>query len=43
MRVPRRIKELHLEITRSAAVLSQRRGRLPTAHEIAVEWVADLG
>ncbi|WP_430335615.1 SigB/SigF/SigG family RNA polymerase sigma factor [Rhodococcus sp. ACT016] len=37
VRVPRRIKELHLEITRSAALLSQQLGRLPTVHEIAAE------
>lgn len=37
VRVPRRIKELHLEITRSVALLSQRLGRPPTPREIAAE------
>ncbi|WP_370654922.1 SigB/SigF/SigG family RNA polymerase sigma factor [Prescottella sp. R16] len=42
VRVPRRLKELHLEITKSAAALSQRLGRSPTTHEIAVDLdVAD--
>ena len=37
VRVPRRVKELHLEITRSSALLSQRLGRAPTRREIASE------
>lgn len=37
MRVPRRMKELHLIIARSTEVLAQRLGRAPTARELAVE------
>ncbi|RVW03243.1 SigB/SigF/SigG family RNA polymerase sigma factor [Rhodococcus spongiicola] len=37
VRVPRRVKELHLEITRSAALLTQRLERPPTRREIAAE------
>ncbi|WP_024796711.1 SigB/SigF/SigG family RNA polymerase sigma factor [Tomitella biformata] len=37
MRVPRRMKELHLMIARSTEVLSQRLGRAPTARELSVE------
>lgn len=37
VRVPRRVKELHLEVTRSAASMSQRLGRPPRPTEIAAE------
>ncbi|MFE3289184.1 SigB/SigF/SigG family RNA polymerase sigma factor [Rhodococcus sp. NPDC059234] len=37
MRVPRRMKELHLRITKAVPALSQRYGRAPTAGEIAAE------
>ncbi|MFD1813665.1 SigB/SigF/SigG family RNA polymerase sigma factor [Rhodococcus gannanensis] len=37
MRVPRRLKDLHMEITRCVALLSQDRGRAPSAKEIAAE------
>ncbi|TQF68314.1 SigB/SigF/SigG family RNA polymerase sigma factor [Rhodococcus spelaei] len=37
MRVPRRMKELHLRIAKAVGVLSQRLGRAPTASEIAAE------
>ncbi|MGW4481376.1 SigB/SigF/SigG family RNA polymerase sigma factor [Rhodococcus triatomae] len=41
MRVPRRLKELHLEIGKAVEVLSQRLGRSPSAGEIAAELGAD--
>lgn len=37
VRVPRRVKELHLDVTRSAATLTQRLGRTPSCSEIAAE------
>ncbi|MGO4202220.1 SigB/SigF/SigG family RNA polymerase sigma factor [Rhodococcus sp. TAF43] len=37
VRVPRRVKELHLELGRAVSVLSQRLGRPPTHHELAAE------
>ncbi|CAM2890339.1 SigB/SigF/SigG family RNA polymerase sigma factor [Prescottella defluvii] len=37
VRVPRRTKELHLEIGRTAGALSQRLGRPPTRRELAAE------
>lgn len=37
MRVPRRMKELHLSIGKAVATLSQRLGRAPSAREIAAE------
>ncbi|CAM3051118.1 SigB/SigF/SigG family RNA polymerase sigma factor [Prescottella defluvii] len=37
VRVPRRLKELHFEITRASSALSQRLGRSPTFREIAVD------
>ena len=37
MRVPRRMKDLHLEIGKAVSVLSQQFGRAPTAREIATE------
>lgn len=37
MRVPRRLKELHLRISKAVGTLSQRLGRAPTAGEIAAE------
>lgn len=42
MRVPRRMKDLHLEITRAVGVLSQRLGRAPSAREIADELGLDV-
>ncbi|MFF0813618.1 SigB/SigF/SigG family RNA polymerase sigma factor [Rhodococcus sp. NPDC003318] len=45
MRVPRRMKDLHLEITKCVGALSQRLGRAPSASEIAAELdvpVADV-
>ncbi|WP_137725973.1 SigB/SigF/SigG family RNA polymerase sigma factor [Prescottella subtropica] len=37
VRVPRRLKELHLEMTRTATAMSQRLGRAPTPREMAGE------
>lgn len=37
MRVPRRMKDLHLEITKVVGILSQKLGRSPSAREIADE------
>jgi RNA polymerase sigma-B factor len=37
MRVPRRLRELHVQIGRATADLSQRLGRAPTASELSVE------
>ena len=35
MRVPRRLRELHVQISRTTADLSQRLGRAPTAGELS--------
>ena len=43
MRVPRRLKDLHLEIGKVVEVLFQRLGRAPSAREIAVELDTDPG
>lgn len=43
MRVPRRLKDLHLEIGKVVEVLVQRLGRAPTAREIAAELDTDPG
>lgn len=37
VRVPRRLKELHLDITKASSTLSQRLGRSPTTREMAAE------
>lgn len=37
MRVPRKLKDLHLEVTKAVEVLSHRLGHSPTASEIAAE------
>ncbi|SPM36788.1 DNA-directed RNA polymerase specialized sigma subunit [Mycobacterium rhizamassiliense] len=37
MRVPRRLRELHVQISRATADLSQRLGRAPTASELSKE------
>lgn len=37
VRVPRRLKELHLDITRAASTLAQELGRSPTTREVATE------
>ncbi|QCQ91143.1 SigB/SigF/SigG family RNA polymerase sigma factor [Rhodococcus sp. SGAir0479] len=37
VRVPRRVKELHLEVTRSTMTMAQRLGRTPTRSEIAAD------
>lgn len=42
MRVPRRMKDLHLEIKVTIALLSQRLGRAPSAREIASELGMDV-
>lgn len=42
MRVPRRMKDLHLEIGKAVAVLSQHLGRAPTPREIAAELDLDV-
>ncbi|GAA4483096.1 RNA polymerase sigma factor SigF [Rhodococcus olei] len=42
MRVPRKLKDLHLEITKAVGVLSQRFGRAPSAREIADELGLDV-
>lgn len=41
VKVPRRLKELHLELCAAAAELSQRLGRAPTASELAEELAVD--
>jgi RNA polymerase sigma-B factor len=41
MRVPRRLKDLHVEISKVVETLSQRMARAPTAREIAVELDID--
>jgi len=38
VRVPRHLKELHLDLNKASSTLSQRLGRSPTTHEMAVEW-----
>ncbi|MBF6209758.1 RNA polymerase sigma factor SigF [Nocardia puris] len=42
VRVPRRIKELQLTLGPAIETLSQRRGRAPSAYELAAELHADL-
>jgi RNA polymerase sigma-B factor len=42
VRVPRRLKELHLSISKAAGVLSQRLGRAPTPSELADELQIDI-
>lgn len=42
MRVPRRMKEMHLQISAAVSALSQRLGRAPTASEIAAEIGVDV-
>lgn len=42
VRVPRRMKELHLMIRRAVGELSQRLGRAPSAAEIAAELDIDI-
>ncbi|MDG3013772.1 SigB/SigF/SigG family RNA polymerase sigma factor [Speluncibacter jeojiensis] len=42
MRVPRRMKEMHLQISAAVSTLSQRLGRAPTAKEIAAELGVDV-
>lgn len=37
VRVPRRLKELHLDIAKASSALSQRLGRSPTTRELAAE------
>jgi len=37
VRVPRHLKELHLDLNKASSTLSQRLGRSPTTHEMAVE------
>lgn len=37
MRVPRRLRELHVQISRATADLAQKLGRAPTARELSVE------
>ncbi len=37
VRVPRRLKELHLDLIKATSALSQRLGRSPTIHEMAIE------
>ncbi|WP_430332779.1 SigB/SigF/SigG family RNA polymerase sigma factor [Rhodococcus sp. ACT016] len=37
VRVPRRLKELHLDVVKTTSTLSQRLGRAPTTREMAVE------
>ncbi|WP_116051120.1 SigB/SigF/SigG family RNA polymerase sigma factor [Amycolatopsis palatopharyngis] len=41
LRVPRRLKELHLAISQASGVLSQRLGRAPTPSELAAELDLD--
>ncbi len=41
VKVPRRLKELHLRLGAATAELSQRLGRAPTASELAVELEMD--
>ncbi|SFQ31219.1 RNA polymerase sigma-B factor [Amycolatopsis arida] len=41
VRVPRRLKELHLAISQASGVLSQRLGRAPTPSELAAELGLD--
>lgn len=41
VRVPRRMKELHLLLGKAVAELSQRLGRAPTVHELATELDLD--
>lgn len=41
MRVPRRLKDLHVEISKVVETLSQRLGRAPSAREIAAELDTD--
>lgn len=43
MRVPRRVKEIHLRLGPTIDTLSQRLGRSPTAKEIAAELEVDPG
>jgi RNA polymerase sigma-B factor len=42
VRVPRRLKELHLSISKAVGVLSQRLGRAPTPSELAAELKIDV-
>ena len=42
VRVPRRLKELHLSISKAVSVLSQRLGRAPTPSELAAELKIDF-
>jgi RNA polymerase sigma-B factor len=42
VRVPRRLKELHLSISKAVGVLSQRLGRAPTPSELATELKIDF-
>jgi RNA polymerase sigma-B factor len=42
LRVPRRLKELHLAISQASGVLSQRLGRAPTPSELAEELGLDV-
>ncbi len=41
VRVPRRMKELHLQLSRGVSELSQRLGRAPTVNELAAELDLD--
>lgn len=41
VKVPRRLKELHLRLGAATAELSQRLGRAPTASELAIELEMD--
>src|ERR1700741_3307883 len=43
VKVPRRLKELHLRLGTATADLSQRLGRAPTASELAAELDMDRG
>ncbi|MDT7724548.1 MAG: polymerase sigma-B factor [Actinomycetota bacterium] len=42
VRVPRRLKELHLAISKATGVLAQRLGRAPTPTELAAELKIDI-